>query len=82
MHYQPELNLTAEDCLCVMIAGLCHDIGHGPFSHLFDNQFLPLIWNKKGWEGSPPPHEKLSIMMLDHMIEKNNLKAEFMKYNL
>jgi len=35
--YQPELMLTERQVVWAAIAGLCHDVGHGPFSHVWES---------------------------------------------
>jgi deoxynucleoside triphosphate triphosphohydrolase SAMHD1 len=37
---QPHLSITNADITCLQIAGLCHDLGHGPYSHVFDGVFI------------------------------------------
>ena len=47
---QPELRIRRKDRLCIQIAGLCHDLGHGPLSHFFDGLFIPRINPESKWK--------------------------------
>ena len=38
---QPDLGMYQQDVDCVTMAGLCHDLGHGPWSHVWDSLFIP-----------------------------------------
>lgn len=64
---QPELNINNREILLVKIAGLVHDLGHGCFSHFFDNIFL------KDVKSENKEHENRSIWILKNMIKKYNL---------
>uniref|UniRef100_A0A8C1QBM7 HD domain-containing protein n=1 Tax=Cyprinus carpio TaxID=7962 RepID=A0A8C1QBM7_CYPCA len=76
---QPELNITPGDMLCVQIAGLCHDLGHGPLSHLFDGKFIASTRPGKFKSFS---HEKGSIDLFRNLVEDNGLREEMENYGL
>ena len=60
----------------IFLAGLCHDLGHGAFSHLFE-LFIHEARNGYQW-----CHEKTSIDMLDYIIKENDLMPVFKKSGL
>ena len=74
-----EQQITEVDALCVQIAGLCHDLGHGPLSHTYDGQFVrQLRHDRTDWA-----HEHASADLLDHLIESNKgLREAFESYGL
>ena len=57
----------------VGIAALCHDLGHGPFSHVFDDKFLPLIQLKYNID-KYKHHEDRSCILLRKIINSTILK--------
>lgn len=69
---QPELKITPEIIQLVGIAGLCHDLGHLLFSHLFDDYFLESLpnYNELKTLTKNILHENRSITLLNHMVEK------------
>lgn len=69
---QPELDINDLDVLCVKVAGLCHDLGHGPFSHVYDGVFIPRMRQDK-WR-----HEDGSVSMFRHLLVQNKIRlSEF-----
>ncbi|KAF5362672.1 hypothetical protein D9758_009635 [Tetrapyrgos nigripes] len=69
--HQPELKITDRDVDCVQIAGLCHDLGHGPWSHVWDGQFIPTALPGETWT-----HEEGSEIMFRSLIEENHIPLE------
>ncbi|MED6219678.1 hypothetical protein PIB30_037992 [Stylosanthes scabra] len=70
-HQGAELGIERSDVLTVKLAGLLHDVGHGPFSHAFEHGFLPLVLNGATWN-----HEEMSVKMVDHIVDQHNIDID------
>ncbi|XP_021356088.1 deoxynucleoside triphosphate triphosphohydrolase SAMHD1-like isoform X2 [Mizuhopecten yessoensis] len=64
---QPD-KINDRQLLCVKIAGLCHDLGHGPFSHMFEH--FVNSFKGKNWK-----HEEASRKLVVRIY--GHLKKEF-----
>lgn len=54
--------ITVEEQEILVIAGLCHDLGHGPYSHLFDRLY-----------SSDSNHEDRSVLILNSIVKKYDI---------
>ncbi|KAI4339545.1 hypothetical protein MLD38_024477 [Melastoma candidum] len=66
-----ELGIDHFDVQTVKIAGLLHDVGHGPFSHLFEREFLPLVQTGPKWS-----HEEMSVRIIDNIVDEHNIDID------
>ncbi len=68
----------------VRLAGLLHDLGHGPFSHESESAFpafaaLPLDWgwwNDRGGETRRATHEDYSVLLIQTLADEGVLDRE------
>ena len=65
---QPELNIDPKWCQAVIIAALCHDVGHGPWSHCFEAvaELYSSTWD----------HEDMGCTILKHIVKKYNVDID------
>ncbi|KAJ4711117.1 deoxynucleoside triphosphate triphosphohydrolase SAMHD1-like [Melia azedarach] len=66
-----ELGIDRSDIQTVKLAGLLHDVGHGPFSHLFERGFLPRVLNGSKWS-----HEDMSMDMIDYIVDEHHIEID------
>lgn len=86
--------VTNKDVLCLNLAGLLHDLGHGPFSHLYEvfredvNAELERFPEKRELYAQFPivptkwSHERSSLMMVDEVLKDLGLKIDMDRENL
>ncbi|XP_046842768.1 deoxynucleoside triphosphate triphosphohydrolase SAMHD1-like [Xenia sp. Carnegie-2017] len=69
--HRGEIEITDKECMCIKIAGLCHDLGHGPFSHFFEEEYIKK--QRPEWQ-----HEDASCELFEFMLKENSeLKQSF-----
>lgn len=67
-----DINLSDEDIKCVEIAALCHDLGHGPYSHLWEQAVVDNLNTISG--DKHKTHEELSCEILSDVLKVKKVK--------
>ncbi|CAG8845873.1 42103_t:CDS:2, partial [Gigaspora margarita] len=67
---QPGIERANNDLECVTLAALYHDLGHGPFSHVFDGDVIPGLGLNIKWK-----HEDGSEKMFDYLYDKMEMHS-------
>ena len=65
----PHLNLKKETLQEIRIAGMLHDIGHGPFSHVFEEALIEC----RGWNHEDATEWLIRESELGDMLEKSGI---------
>eukprot|EP00588_Corethron_pennatum_P023401 CAMPEP_0194332306 /NCGR_PEP_ID=MMETSP0171-20130528/58703_1 /TAXON_ID=218684 /ORGANISM="Corethron pennatum, Strain L29A3" /LENGTH=663 /DNA_ID=CAMNT_0039094095 /DNA_START=210 /DNA_END=2202 /DNA_ORIENTATION=+ len=79
---QPLLGITDVDVACVALAGLVHDLGHGPFSHMYEGEVQKRARKKEGCGAPPFCHEEASLMMFDFLLKNLGLAENLEELDL
>lgn len=66
-------------CELVKIAAMCHDLGHGPFSHVFDDVFIPHMQKFGKKKHFMDNHENRSCQILEYIVLNNRTLSETIK---
>jgi hypothetical protein len=75
-HLAPYLNLEKETIQEIRVAGLLHDIGHGPFSHVFEEALIECRgWNHEDATEWLIRESELGNILESNGIEKNRIAA-------
>ncbi len=87
---QPQLGYLDKNELryksdAITLSGLLHDVGHGPFSHLFD-KLLEFLYDGMGYSNPSLlhrcEHEVRSAELIDFMVEKYSIDIPGDQVNL